>query len=230
MMLGSSVARGRVPASLWLLPLLLLPLLSVGCAKKPRTMNSVFQIADQGDIDQAVQRGKSYRGNPYAVYSANHQQDPNFRVSPNVIVHHAILCMPSDEVAFAVASLPATTSDDAISQKVDAAIDDINRQVKFVVDLQLTQNADPNAISFEMLTNAVTHPYPPVLAVKPQLLNNLPGSPEGDVAAGSLYRYVIYFETIGSPGYPALDFSVSSLDLVVKDGNQQAPVHFQTAG
>jgi len=209
----------------WLVPGILL-----GCAGSQGNVNPQLQITERKDITAAVDRGKSLWGrDPYLVYQGRRTQQVNNRLSQNVIVRTAFLSMPADEVAFTVASLPAGSDDQTIKQAVDAAVEKINRQLKFVVVLQLLATADPKQIAFGMKTDT-GQDYPPVATAEPQLLQQVPASPEDGEPATSMYRYQVYFQTVGSPGYPALDTGVTDLYLTVKDSGAQEDVHFSLMG
>jgi hypothetical protein len=227
---SDKVPRRRRWARRLLLVTCLVPTSLLGCGGGQSNVSPVFLIKDEKEISAAISHGKRFCGkDPYTVLPGKNTLRVDCRLNQNVIVRTAARIRPADEVAFTVASLPPNTDDLAVKQTVDRALDKINRQLRFVVVLQLLAAADPNRVTFQM-KSSTGHVYPPVDVAEPQLLQQLAASLDGDMPASNVYRYVVSFQTVESPGYPALDIYVSSLDLIIDDDGAQLAVTFPASG
>jgi hypothetical protein len=61
---------------------------------------------------------------------------------------------------------------------------------------------------------------------KPVFVRNVTSVYDPTAPAGALYFYVIRFPVRGGPGVPPVGPNVSSLNLVVRDGDAEAQVNF----
>jgi hypothetical protein len=188
-------------------------------------VNPALLITDPQEIENATKRGITLIGtksDPYSVY--NHTtKDVNQWVGSDIIVRTAAICLPDDELAFQVA-MGGDTSEEGAKRIADAAIPQINRQVKFTVVLQITKSHKPEDVTFELLGND-PKPYPPVAVEPPQFVQDIP-SLDPDKPTMAVYGYNVYFSTTGSPGFPALDASVAKLNLLIESGGTSVKVPF----
>ncbi len=113
---------------------------------------------------------------------------------------------------------------------MDKALDTINRQVRFIVVAATGEDAGSEVLAVRDDEQTPAHTYPPITVAEPQLLQEVPASLDGEVPPSAEYRYNVYFQSTESPGYPALDFSLRSLDFVIKDGITQGSLHFPLQG
>jgi|WetSurMetagenome_2_1015567.scaffolds.fasta_scaffold309717_1 hypothetical protein len=198
-------------------------LVLVGCAGGT-PVNPSLTITDDTKIDEATKRGISVinsGADPYQLFS-NTSQDANVRIGSNVILRSAALCLPKDELAFRVAKHNDATEDGA-KQAAQDALNDINTRVHFVAVLQTTKGRDPTSVKFQMATPS-GQIYPALALEKPEFIRDIVSS--SDIPATTLYGYNVYFQSTGSPGYPALDTSASALTLIIQDSGAEARLTF----
>jgi hypothetical protein len=200
-----------------------------GCSSNVN-LNSAFVLEPQ-DVDKATERGISLLNqgtDPYSVYSWS-TKNVNERVSSDVVVEYAALCFPKDEISFAIAN-QKDPADGAVKRAVNEALKRTRTEVKFSVVLEVADTRDPKSLkdkdTFEMLTNTGTEPYPPLYVEAPVFIRKVSDALDPTAPPSSLYGYDVHFPLRGSPGYPPIDTSVTTLYLVVKDGQSESRIPF----
>jgi hypothetical protein len=207
---------------------LLLALALLGCSSNV-TLNSAFRIEPK-DVDKATERGVSLLksgGDPYSVYKWS-TKSVNERVSQQIIVQDAALCLPKDEIAFAIVK-QGDPSDSAVKRAVSQAVKRASNEVKFSVVLQITTGRDPKTVEFEMRTNT-GGVYPPLAVEEPVMLRTVSSVLDPTAPPSALWGYDVHFPLRGSPGYPPIDTSVNTLYLVVRDGQSESRIPFDLTG
>lgn len=202
--------------------LVLLSLLS-GCGNQVE-LNPAL-VAQPEDIDRGTAVGKSLIANgadPYQAFAAQ-MQDVNVRVSADVIIRQAAACWPRSEIAFEIAK-QGDASDAGVQKALSEALQYLQGEIRFVVVLQLPDSRDPASIDFEM--RALNTKYPPIAVEKPIFVREVSSALDPDMPPSSLWSYNVSFPISGSPGYPPIDVSVSSLTVAVKDGESEAEICF----
>jgi hypothetical protein len=180
---------------------------------------------EQQDYERAVERGKNLvlcGDNPYKAYSST--KSVAVRVTPGVMIREATCCWPGDEIAFAIAK-QGEGSEAAIARAAQQARKRVGREIKFWVAVQLPKARDPRELTFLMRTN-MGQSYPPIAVETPVYLRDIASALDPDLAASALYAFDLHFPIRGSPGYPAIGPEVTSLQLVVQDGDAEATVEF----
>lgn len=160
---------------------------------------------------------------PYRAYGGLFR-DVNTRLSADVIIRQAAACWPQSEIAFEIAQ-QRDPSESAVKRAVDRALKRVERQLKFVVILQISKSRDPASITFAMQGPGGTE-YPPVAVAAPIYLRDVLSGLDPNMPPAAMYSYDVYFPIAGSPGYPPIDTSVSRLGLVVRDGESEATEWF----
>jgi len=202
----------------------LLPLLVAGCASNVN-MNPALKVEPK-DMEAAKQRGVGLLNagaDPYSVYSWT-TKSVNVRVSGDVVLQDAALCLPKDEIAFAIAK-SGDKSEAGVNRAAEEAAQRASNEVKFSVVLQVAKAKDPTSVQFEMRTNT-GQSYPPLAVEAPTFIRDIVSALDPTAPPGALYGYDVRFPARGSPGYPPIDISVSSVTLVVKDGQSEGSADF----
>jgi len=196
----------------------------LGCSSNVN-LNAAFVLQPQ-DIEKATERGVSLLkqgADPYSVYNWS-TKSVNERVSTDVVVQDAALCLPKDEIAFAIVK-QGDPADSAVNRAVNQTVKQVSSEVKFSVILQLATTRDPNTVQFEMQSSAGGK-YPPLAVEEPALIRQVSSALDPTAPPSALYGYDVYFPLRGSPGYPPIDTSVTTLYLVVKDGQAESKIPF----
>ena len=200
-------------------------LLLAGCSDR-ESIHPALRVED-AEFEKAVERGRTIAatgGDPYRAYSFGTQQ-VNLRVTPDVIVREAACCWPKDEIAFLVAK-QANGDASAVDRVAKRVRDQVERDLKFTVLVQMPKSVDPNtAIQFAMRSSAGSE-YPPLAVEQPVFIREVSSALDPEMPASAIYGYDVHFPIQGSPGYPKLGSEISELTLIVKDGDAQALVPF----
>jgi len=201
-----------------------LALLAAGCSAESR-INPVFRI-DNTQLDRAISSGKNaiMGGVDPNDLLANQMVDVNLRVSSGVILRSAGCCWPNQEIAYHIA-MAGDSSDAGIRRAVSAAMRLVERELKCVATIQIPVDRDPTSVAFALRTSTGVE-YPPMAVEKPVFVRNVTSVYDPTAPAGALYFYVIRFPVRGGPGVPPVGPNVSSLNLVVRDGDAEAQVNF----
>lgn len=203
-------------------------LLMLGCSSGS-TVNPALTLKDPQAIEEATKRGIALiknGGDPYTLFGRTTKQI-NERLGKDIIVRSASLCLPKDELAFRVA-MAGDPSEEGAKRAANAALPQINRQVRFTVVLQLAKTRNPEEVTFELTTN-LTKPYPPVAVEPPELISELSSALDPDITPMAVYGYNVYFATTGSPGFPAIDDTVSNLTLAINADGATSRASFSLA-
>lgn len=201
-----------------------LAVLLSGCSAKER-YHSALVVLDE-DISRGTSRGKSLiagGANPSDAY-ASRIEDVNLRVSSDVVLRSAGLGLPADEVAYQIA-LGGDDSDAGIRRAVTNALKTMERELKTIAVVQVAKSRDPASIEFALRTNIGTD-YPPIAVETPTFLRDVTAAYDPTAPPAVLYSYVIHFPARGGPGVPAIGPTVSSLSLVVRDGEYEGKATF----
>ncbi len=210
------VALVAVPVSL--------ALLLSGCSTKER-YHSALLVLDE-DISRGRSRGErliSRGANPSDAY-ASRMEDVNIRVSSDVILRSAGLCLPVDEIACQIAA-GGDPSDAGIRRAVASAIKTVERELKAIAIVQVSKTRDPASIDFVLRSSTGTE-YPPIAVEAPTFLREVTALYDPTAPPAVLYAYTIHFPCRGGPGVPAIGPTVRSITLVVKDGEYSAMAIF----
>jgi hypothetical protein len=217
--------RRLTPAYLRLFAALVLLPAGLGCATAPK-LNPALEITDPKAIEEATQRGIRViqnGGDPYSLFNRT-TKEVNLRLGTDVIVRTAGICLAKDELAFEVA-MAGDPSPEGAERVADAALPQINRQVRFTVVLQLAKSHSPEDVTFELQTQQ-PKPYPALAVEPPQFMKEISSALDPAAPVSAVYGYNVFFGTTGSPGYPALDTGVTSLNLVISAGGASTQVPF----
>lgn len=195
-----------------------------GCANS-EAIHPGLRLEDE-DFDKAVERGRSIVScgdDPYKAYSFDTQQ-VNLRVTQDVIVREAACCWPADEIAFRIAKQADgdTTAVDRIAKQTRR---EVERDLKFSVLIQIPKSRDPSTLKFAMRSSAGME-YPPIAVEQPVYVRDISTALDPNMPASALYGYDVHFPIQGSPGYAPISPQISTLTLVVRDGNAEASVSF----
>jgi hypothetical protein len=177
-------------------------------------------------MSAAKERGKRLiqeGADPYKVYGSP-REEVNTRISPDLIFRQAIACWPKNEVAFEVAR-QGDASERAVRHAAVEAQRRTERELKFLVILQMPQFRDPAEIQFVMRSNRGNE-YPPLAVETPTKLRDILVGLDPNMPPSALYRYEVHFPLTGSPGYPPIDTTVSSVGVVVRDGGSEGEQWF----
>jgi len=199
-------------------------LLLSGCSGKERYHSAL--VATDEDISRGTSRGKSLiasGADPADAYKSR-MVDVNVRVSSDVILRSAGVCMPADEIAYQIA-LGGDSSDNGVRHAVTSALKTIERQVRTAAIVQVAKSRDPASVDFALRTSPGTD-YPPIAVEKPTFLREVKLTYDSTAPAAALYSYVILFPSRGGPGVPPIGPTVSSLSLVVQDGPYEGKATF----
>ncbi|MGD0110526.1 MAG: hypothetical protein ABSD48_01540 [Armatimonadota bacterium] len=200
------------------------PLLA-GCSDR-ESIHPALRVEDD-EFEKAVERGRTIAatgGDPYRAYSFSTQQ-VNLRVSPDVIVREAACCWPKDEIAFLIAK-QANGDASAVDRIAKQVRDQVERDLKFTVLIQMPTTRDPNtAIQFAMRSSAGAE-YPPLAVEQPVFIREVSTALDPEMPPSAIYEYDVHFPIQGSPGYPKLGPEITGLTLIVKDGDAEASVPF----
>jgi len=208
----------------------LLCVLVAGCASNV-DLNPALKVEPK-DMEAAKQRGVGLLNagaDPYSVYNWT-TKSVNERVTSEVILQDAALCLPKDEIAFAIAKSP-DKSEEAVNRVAEEAAQRASQEIKFSLVIQVAKTRDPRSVQFEMRTNT-GQSYPPLAVEEPIFIRDVTSALDPSIPPGAMYGYDVRFPARGSPGYPPIDTSVSTVTLVVKDGTAEGTAEFYltTAG
>jgi len=201
-----------------------LAVLLSSCSAKER-YHSALVVLDE-DISRGTSRGKSLiasGANPSDAY-ASRIEDVNLRVSSDVVLRSAGLGLPADEIAYQIA-LGGDDSDAGIRRAVTNALKTMERELKTIAVVQVAKSRDPASIEFALRTNIGTD-YPPIAVETPTFLRDVTAAYDPTAPPAVLYSYIIHFPARGGPGVPAIGPTVSSLSLVVRDGEYEGKATF----
>ena len=197
-----------------------------GCGRGP-AIAPALTLKDPQEIEKATKRGINIitsGSDPYAVFGRT-TKEVNQSIGQGVIVRTAAICLPKEELAFQVAA--AGDSTEAGAKRVaDAALRQINRQVRFTVVLQVLKSFKPEEVEFELCASGLAKTYPPVAVDPPEFVADVSSALDPDIPPMAVYGYNAYFPTAGSPGFPTIDVTVRQLTLVIKAGGASAEVPF----
>ena len=196
----------------------------VGCTDKER-VHPALRIEGER-LDQAIRRGKSMisKGSNPDDALIGRLTDVNLRVSPDVILRQASCTMPDAEVAYEICKA-ADPSDGGVRRAVNTALKCIERELKCCAFVQVDAARDPNSIEFFLRTN-LAQEYPPILVDSPVFVRDVMPAYDPNAKPAKMYRYVAHFPVQGGPGVPPIGPNVSTLSLVVRDGDGEAKVSF----
>jgi hypothetical protein len=198
--------------------------LLVGCSSKSRIHPALVLTDD--DITRGVSRGKSLiaqGADPSDAFQFR-LVDVNQRVSADVVLRSAGLCMPQDEVAYQVA-VGGDTSDAGIRKAVAKAMKDTERQLRAIAIVQVSKARDPASIGFVLESNTRVQ-YPAIVVEAPAYIRDVsPGFGQNEKPA-AMYFYTAFFPVRGGPGVPPVGPTVRSLSLAVKDGDSEGYTEF----
>jgi hypothetical protein len=195
-----------------------LALIVQGCSSR-EALNPVFQPEPE-EYQRAIERGQyiiKCGDSPYTAYRGAVDL-VNVRAAPDVIIREAACCWPTDEIAFAVAA-QGDASDAAADRAARQALRRAERELKFVVVIQLPKNRDPedSGITFTM-RSSLGQSYPPIAVETPVYVRDVATALDPSMPPAALYSYTIRFPIRGSPGYRPITPDVTSLDLIVQSG------------
>ena len=179
------------------------------------------------DLERAKQRGRSLidRGaDPYDAYTCAFV-DVNQRVSADVVFRSAGCCWPADEVAYQIAE-GGDSSDGAIRHIAGRALRSVAQQIKLTAVVQLPKDRDPASIDFALRTSTGVE-YPAVEVAQPVLMRDVQPYYDPDAPISAMYYYEVIFPVRGGPGIPPIGPNVSTLHLVVRDGELEASAQFR---
>jgi len=196
----------------------------VGCSGKQRIHPALVLTDD--DITRGISRGKSLitsGADPTDAFSFR-MVDVNQRVSTDVILRSAGLCMPQDEVAYEVAA-NGDTSDAGVRKAVTQAVKRTERELRAIAIVQVAKARDPASIGFVLESNTRVK-YPATRIEAPTYIRDVsPGFAAAEPPA-AMYFYTVFFPVRGGPGVPPVGPTVRSLSLAVKDGDFEGYTEF----
>jgi hypothetical protein len=199
-------------------------LIAGGCGKQS-DIHPALRVEGQ-DLERAKQRGRSLArsgADPYTAYAMG-LQDVNLRASAHVILRSAGCCWPRDEVAFEIARR-GDSSDAGVTRAARDALRTAERELKFVLIVQMPKDRDPASIEFALQTGGGQE-YPPVVVEEPYYLRDAESYHDADAPLSGVYYYVVRFPVRGGPGIPPIGPQVRTLYLVLRDGELEASVAF----
>jgi hypothetical protein len=213
----------RYRGATWLAGLLCLALLA-GCSSKSRVHPALVLTDD--DITRGISRGKSLIASGADPYDAFQFRlvDVNQRVSADVVLRSAGLCMPQDEVAYEVAA-GGDTSDAGIRKAVAKATKNTERQLRAIAIVQVTKSHDPASVGFVLESNTRVK-YPAILIEAPAYIRDVSPGFGANEQPAAMYFYTAFFPVRGGPGVPPVGPTVRSLSLAVKDGDFEGYTDF----
>jgi hypothetical protein len=225
---SNRLARTRSVCSIALLLLAgcALAVCSSGCSRGP-AVAPALTLKDPQEIEKATKRGISIITNgsdPYIVFGKT-TKEVNQSIGQGVIVRTAAICLPKEELAFQVA-VAGDPSEVGAKRVAEAALRQINRQIRFTVVLQVLKSFNPEEVEFELLASGLAKSYPPVAVDPPEFVADVSSALDPDIPPMAVYGYNAYFPTVGSPGFPAIDITVVKLTLVIKAGGASTEVPF----
>ena len=209
------VARGTGSAALGAL---LVALAWLGCGCSSREAIHPGLRVDQQEFDRAVERGRSLvasGADPYQAYGGC-TQSVNQRLSGNVILREVSCGWPAQEIAFAIAK-QGKSDDTAVQMTAREARRRAEKEIKFSAILQLPKDYDVSRLSFSM-RSSLGQIYPPIAVEQPIYLRDVSSALDPSMPPSALYAFEVRFPIQGSPGYPAIGPEVTSLQLVVQEG------------
>lgn len=199
-----------------------------GCSSTNR-VHPGLRAPEGQDLDRAIARGKSL------IVSGADPQDAfarrvvpiNERVSAEVILRSAGLCLPADRIAYEIAK-SGDSSDGGVRGATAAAIKAIGRELMCYAEVQVPNAMDPTTtITFALRTSTGAE-YPPMAVEKPFLLREFnPGEFDPTAAPAGVYAYLVHFPVVGGPGVPPIGPTASSVTLAVSDGTGEGSYTFE---
>ncbi|MFB3883432.1 MAG: hypothetical protein ACE149_19375 [Armatimonadota bacterium] len=201
-----------------------LAILLAGCSNRA-ALHPGLRVQSQ-DVERATKRGQSMiaAGEAPEDAFAYRTVDVSERLSSDVIVRSAGICLPVDRLVYEIAK-SGDASDRGVRRAVSQATRAADRELMFVASVQLSQGYDPATIQFWLMTNSGTR-YPPIAVETPVLLREVRPSFDPTAGMANLYYYVVHFPVSGGPGVPPIGPEVTSLTLIVSDGTSEARVEF----
>jgi hypothetical protein len=202
----------------------LAPMLA-GCSDR-EGIHPALRVEDD-EFGKAVERARTLvttGGDPYKAYNFGTQQ-VNLRVSPDVIVREAACCWPKDEIVFQIAQ-QANGDASAVDRIARKVRDQVERDLKFSVLVQMPNARDPSTAIQFALRSSTGSEYPPLAVEQPVFIREVSTALDPQMPASAIYGYDVHFPIQGSPGYPKLGPEISELTLIVKDGETQVSVPF----
>ncbi len=224
-LLRGQVRRGRA-IGVWCVCALALAGLGGGCSSRAQ-INPGLQVTPY-QMDRAKERAKRViraGADPNRIINSL-MKDVNVSISANVVVTKAAACWPQDELAYEIA-LKGDDSDQGLQRAADEAMKKLERQMRFIVNVQLPLGRDPSEISFALSTGQRNVEYPPVSVAQPVHLRDYMSALDPNTPPSSLWSYDVWFPIAGSPGYPPIGVGTQSLCLLVKDGDATAEAWFR---
>lgn len=199
-------------------------LVAGGCGGR-RELHPALRV-DGEELELAIQRGRGMVNAGVDAGEARRQalEPANVRVSADVIIRSVGCCWPVKEIAYQIAER-GDASEGGIRQAVRQALKSVERELKFLVEVQIPESRDPASIGFALRTNMGVE-YPPVAVEAPAFLREVVSPFDPSTPPGAMYYYVVRFPIRGGPGIPGVGPEVSSLSLVVKDGESEGAVTF----
>jgi hypothetical protein len=196
-------------------------LLGPGCSSQ-EALHPALRLEEE-DYQKAVARGRNLiGGDPYQAYRFTEQP---LRVTPEVTIRGAACCWPKDQIVFAIAK-QNDPSDAAVMRAAREARRRAEREIGFAVELVIRKTRDPSSVRFLMRTST-GQTYPPLAVDTPVYLRDVATAlDEPNTPPAALYGYDLHFPIQGSPGYPPVGPEVTSLSLVVQDGELEASINF----
>ena len=220
---GTLLTSGAKLAVIAAMALVLAGLLT-GCSNRA-ALHPALRVQSQ-DVERATRRGQSMIGSGEAPEDAFAYRtvDVTERLSSEVIVRSAGICLPVDRLAYEIAK-GGDSSERGTRKAISQATRAADREVMFVASVQVSQTFDPANIQFKLRTNTAME-YPPIAVDMPVLLREVRPSFDPTAAMAELYYYVVHFPVSGGPGVPPIGPEVTSLTLVISDGTSEATVEF----
>jgi hypothetical protein len=216
---GSSLASAA-----WLLLVLgLAVVFAGGCSSRDR-LHPGLRL-DDDELTDAIKRGKRVcaTGDPQQAFLGR-VRDVNTQISSDVILRKAGPCWPADEIAYQIA-LGGDTSDAAIKQAANAGLKIVERQMRFVAILQVSNDRDPASVEFALRAGAGTE-YPPISVEAPAFIRAVNPTFDRSARPAGLYSYMVHFPVVGGPGVPPIGPATRSLELVVKVDDSEGSIRF----
>jgi hypothetical protein len=220
---GALLPSGAKLAVIAAMALVLAGLLT-GCSNRA-ALHPALRVQSK-DVERATRRGQGLVDSGAAPEDAFAYRtvDVTERLSSEVIVRSAGICLPVDRLAYEIAK-GGDSSERGTRRAISQASRAADRELMFVASVQLTQTFDPAGIQFRLRTNAATE-YPPIAVDMPVLLREVRPSFDPAAAMAVLYYYVVHFPVSGGPGVSPIGPEVTSLTLVISDGTSEAMVEF----
>jgi hypothetical protein len=199
-------------------------LAGTGCGGRAE-LHPALRVENE-DLQRAISKGRSLIRQEADVDEARTWalRDANVRVSREVIIRKAGCSWPVDEIALAIAE-QGDDSDAGVRRAARRAMRLLERELKFMVVMQVPKSRDPASVEFALRTSRGVE-YPPIAVETPTFLREVVSPFDADAPRGAMYYYVVRFPIRGGPGVPPVGPTVSALNLVVRDGQSEGAVDF----